>query len=340
MIRGKSTMRTMTKLAMMLCLLMIGQNLFAQSLGTVTYEYTDQQGTPLAEADINGNIIATFDYTPYGTTTLGSSPNGLGYTAHVNDPETNLVYMQARYYEPETGRFLSVDPIDPVDGDVFNFNRYTYASNNPIRNIDPDGEASCDKDNQTNPSDPGCTSKEHQPTATPAQGIIGVIKGIENRTKNWPIVGADAGSPPVSASNSTQAKGMVLGTVVVNAAVMAATDGEGEVGGGSDAAAGDYVDLATSDRRTHILDGDPNNLKSGGHRFGTGRSGKSEFPATWSDNKIMHEISDVATDPASIRHMEGRHMIIRGTREGVDIQVVTKHGKIISGYPINTPRNP
>jgi hypothetical protein len=34
--------------------------------GTVTYVYTDPQGTPLAEADANGNITATFDYRPYG----------------------------------------------------------------------------------------------------------------------------------------------------------------------------------------------------------------------------------------------------------------------------------
>ena len=32
--------------------------------GTVTYVYTDPQGTPLAEADVNGNITATFDYAP------------------------------------------------------------------------------------------------------------------------------------------------------------------------------------------------------------------------------------------------------------------------------------
>jgi hypothetical protein len=34
--------------------------------GTVTYVYTDPQGTPLAEADASGNITARFEYTPYG----------------------------------------------------------------------------------------------------------------------------------------------------------------------------------------------------------------------------------------------------------------------------------
>lgn len=113
--------------------------LHAQQNGTVTYVYTDPQGTPLAEADANGNITKTFDYTPYGTTALGTPPSGPGYTGHVNDPETNLVYMQARYYDHATGHFLSVDPVSPMPGNTFNFNRYVYGNNNPIRNIDPNG---------------------------------------------------------------------------------------------------------------------------------------------------------------------------------------------------------
>ena len=132
-------MRRMTTFIMLLCLSVIGQHAFAQTSGTVTYVYTDPQGTPLAEADASGNITATFDYTPYGTTALGNAPNGPGYTGHVNDPETNLVYMQARYYDPVTGHFLSVDPIIPLGGDVFNFNRYSYADNSPVINIDPTG---------------------------------------------------------------------------------------------------------------------------------------------------------------------------------------------------------
>ena len=110
--------------------------------GTVTYVYTDAQGTPLAKADANGNIVATFDYAPYGAQALGTPPSGPGYTGHVNDPDTGLVYMQARYYDPAAGRFLSVDPIMPSPGNTFTFNRYDYTSNDPINHIDPDGRCS------------------------------------------------------------------------------------------------------------------------------------------------------------------------------------------------------
>lgn len=128
------------KLVFQLLLMLACGALHAQSQGTVTYVYTDPQGTPLAEADANGNITKTFDYTPYGTTALGTPPSGPGYRGHVNDPETNLVYMQARYYDPATGHFLSVDPVGPTSGNSFNFNRYAYAGNNPIVNIDPNGK--------------------------------------------------------------------------------------------------------------------------------------------------------------------------------------------------------
>jgi len=107
--------------------------------GSVTYVYTDPQGTPLAEADASGNITATYDYAPYGSQALGTPPNGPGYTGHVNDPDTGLVYMQARYYDPAVGRFISTDPVGPSVGNPFNFNRFAYANNNPIDNMDPDG---------------------------------------------------------------------------------------------------------------------------------------------------------------------------------------------------------
>jgi RHS repeat-associated protein len=130
--RGRTWMRFFCLLVLLAC-----GTLHAQD--TITYVYTDPNGTPLAEADAHGNITKTYDYTPYGTVALGSSPNGPGYAGHINDPETNLSYMQARYYDSATGRFLSVDPDVPAAGNTFNFNRYGYVNNNPINHIDPNG---------------------------------------------------------------------------------------------------------------------------------------------------------------------------------------------------------
>jgi RHS repeat-associated protein len=107
--------------------------------GTTTYLYTDPQGTPLAEADDRGNIIAISDYRPYGAKILGATSNGPGYTGHVSDAETQLIYMQARYYDGNVGEFLSTDPEPPKPGDVFSFNRYLYVFANPYSYVDPTG---------------------------------------------------------------------------------------------------------------------------------------------------------------------------------------------------------
>jgi RHS repeat-associated protein len=112
--------------------------------GTVTYIYTDPQGTPLLEVDANGVVLSSIDYAPYGAQALGGPVNGPGYTGHINDADTGYVYMQARFYDPMAGRFLSVDPIRPRAGDYQNFNRFMYGNNNPIRNIDPDGRQSAE----------------------------------------------------------------------------------------------------------------------------------------------------------------------------------------------------
>ena len=103
--------------------------------------------------------------------------------------------------------------------------------------------------------------------------------------------------------------------------------------------ADDFVDLASSSRRRHILDG---NATGGGHRPGTGIPGKSEFPAGWSDDRIMHNISDIATDP-TLRSRLGRggRTITEGIRDGIDIRVIQeRNGDIVTGFPTNVPRNP
>lgn len=106
---------------------------------TVTYVYTDLQNTPLAEADSAGNVIARYDYMPYGSLIAVNSPSGSGFTGHVTDTDTNLIYMQARYYDPSMGQFLGPDPLQTNAGINSHFNRYWYANSNPYKYIDPDG---------------------------------------------------------------------------------------------------------------------------------------------------------------------------------------------------------
>ena len=112
----------------------------AKAQTTVEYIHTDGLGSVVAVTDANRNVIERREYEPYGAQLTPAVQDGPGYTGHVMDTATGLTYMQQRYYDPQVGRFLSVDPVTALDnGDMRHFNRYAYAYNNPYLFTDPDG---------------------------------------------------------------------------------------------------------------------------------------------------------------------------------------------------------
>jgi hypothetical protein len=95
----------------------------------------------------------------------------------------------------------------------------------------------------------------------------------------------------------------------------------------------------TPERTTHILDGEPGG--GGGHRHGTGIPGKTEFPASWDDKKIIDTVVDVARRPdLPPKHQESNdRWVVRGTRDDVEVVVVVaRDGQIWTSWP--TPGSP
>ena len=120
----------------------LGDKLIAEvdsSAGT-SYVHTDALGSPVAKTNSAGALLSRTRYEAYGKTAAGTNPNGIGFTGHVNDADTGLVYMQQRYYDPVAGRFLSVDPVVTDANTGGSFNRYEYAVSNPYRYTDPEGK--------------------------------------------------------------------------------------------------------------------------------------------------------------------------------------------------------
>ncbi|MEP1230386.1 MAG: RHS repeat-associated core domain-containing protein [Litorimonas sp.] len=126
--------------------------------GQITYIHNDHLGSAQSGTTSTGSIAwhpkgisspryaglrARERYTPFGSEIVGNTANDnqAGFTGHIKDSATGLNYMQARYYDPVIGRFLSVDPVGFLEtGDPRYFNRYAYTANDPINLIDPTGE--------------------------------------------------------------------------------------------------------------------------------------------------------------------------------------------------------
>ena len=143
----KSVKSLMSRMACLLLLMLMTGQVSAEVTQT-TYYHVNLQGTPVAASDESGNVKWHQFYTTYGyhEGNEGQSEDfnhsNFGLSGHVEDQldDLLLVYMQARYYDPLTGRFLSIDPVGFSEANPQSFNRYAYGNNNPLKFIDPDGE--------------------------------------------------------------------------------------------------------------------------------------------------------------------------------------------------------
>jgi RHS repeat-associated protein len=118
----------------------------ASASSGITYYHTDVIGSPVMTTDEHGVVKWRASYSPFGSVLrstesyIASLGNPVWFTGHIQDPQTSLIYMQGRYYNPLFGRFMSVDPAGFDSANRSSFSRYAYANNNPYRYIDPNGE--------------------------------------------------------------------------------------------------------------------------------------------------------------------------------------------------------
>ena len=68
--------------------------------------------------------------------------NPFRYRGYYYDTETKLYFLKTRYYDPEIGRFITIDGIEYIDPETINgLNLYAYCGNNPVMAVDPNGTA-------------------------------------------------------------------------------------------------------------------------------------------------------------------------------------------------------
>jgi hypothetical protein len=89
-----------------------------------------------------------------------------------------------------------------------------------------------------------------------------------------------------------------------------------------------------ADRQRHILDGDGPGRPGGGHRHGTNKPGKTEFPERWTDEAIPQIVEDVARRPDSAERQRTGTWLVTGERDGVRVtSVALADGIIWSAWP-------
>ncbi|MCW3815593.1 hypothetical protein ONA91_14125 [Micromonospora sp. DR5-3] len=110
--------------------------------GGLSFEAEDQHGTAQLAVDADDLALTQRRYLPFGElrgTAPASWPDQKGYVGGTVDATTGLTHLGAREYDPDTGRFISVDPVIGTDTPQ-QMNGYAYADNTPVTMSDPDGQ--------------------------------------------------------------------------------------------------------------------------------------------------------------------------------------------------------
>ena len=121
------------------------------SSGTRYYYARNAQGDVIGLVNSSGTMVIRYTYDSWGklisttgTATIGTL-NPFRYRGYIYDTETGLYYLKTRYYDPEVGRFINADATDvlllPYHHST-QYNLFAYCNNNPVNDIDDDGELS------------------------------------------------------------------------------------------------------------------------------------------------------------------------------------------------------
>lgn len=115
-----------------------------KDIDKLRFFHKDALGNVDLITDISGQEVSRSLYSPFGerTQTFGNATRDetrRGFTGHEHMDSVGLINMNARLYDPETGRFLSADTFIQEPQVLLSHNRYIYVWNNPLKYTDPSG---------------------------------------------------------------------------------------------------------------------------------------------------------------------------------------------------------
>ena len=121
-----------------------GNDLVYADKGTDTekqYYVTDPHGNVVQLTDESGAVIKTYEYDSFGNEVNPDrkDENPFRYCGEYYDKETEEIYLRARYYQPNVGRFLTRDSYTGESDEPLSLHLYTYCENDGINSVDPSG---------------------------------------------------------------------------------------------------------------------------------------------------------------------------------------------------------
>lgn len=326
--------------------------LIYQNITGSKYYHADGLGSSTLLTNAAGALQAFRRFDPWGKTIgAGGTMPTYGYSGREPDLSTGYMYYRARYYDPTLGRFLGRDPIG-LEGGI---NVYAYVDNNPVNFTDPSGLL------------PRTISNVGGVASSYYDKAISALSNASTQTSRY-MQGYGSGTgaqailsyPTATVNSSAFKSGYELGQIgqslhdYINIAMQRGEGGvpgmpsfAGALGGitrGAAQNAAKGINLASPQRTQHILLGD---ATGGGHLW-PGQAGKSTFPQSWSADRVMHNVSDLATDPAAnwaqqtgkagaqfTKSGQPVRWKVEGVRDGVCIVcIVEPHGEgIITAFP-------
>ena len=102
---------------------------------------TDPHGNVVQLTDGKGTVTKTYEYDSFGNEVKPEEKddNPFRYCGEYYDKETGEVYLRARYYQPEKGRFLTRDTYTGEEDEPESLHLYAYCGNDGVNRVDPSG---------------------------------------------------------------------------------------------------------------------------------------------------------------------------------------------------------
>jgi RHS repeat-associated protein len=123
--------------------MIVSQRQLINGTWTTSYYSFDGHSSVRQLTNESGVVTDTYNYDAFGNIIerTGTTPNAILYNQQYFDSDLGLYNLRARHYDPNQGRFTSLDPFPGYIDEPLSLHKYLYVNADPVNLIDPEGLA-------------------------------------------------------------------------------------------------------------------------------------------------------------------------------------------------------